>query len=58
MNVAVNLGTYLTNAVNKFNSSKAAALDRMEKELYPDGARPLTRIRLAPCTISITRPTM
>lgn len=43
MNVAVNLGTYLTNAVNKFNSSKAAALDRMEKELYPDGSKTIDK---------------
>ena len=43
MNVAVNLGTYLTTAVNKFNSSKAAALDRMEKELYPDGSKTIDK---------------
>lgn len=43
MNVQMNLGTYLTNAVNKFNSSKASALDRMEKELYPDGSKTIDK---------------
>lgn len=43
MNVQLDLGTYLTNAVNKFNSSKAAALDRMEKELYPDGSKTIDK---------------
>lgn len=43
MNVQLDLGTYLTDAVNKFNSSKAAALDRMEKELYPDGSKTIDK---------------
>ena len=43
MNVAVNLGTYLTNAVNKFNSSRAAALDRLQSELYPDGSKTIDK---------------
>lgn len=43
MNVQLDLGTYLTDAVNKFNSSKASALDRMEKELYPDGSKTIDK---------------
>lgn len=43
MNVQMNLGTYLTNAVNKFNSSKASALERMEEELYPDGSKTIDK---------------
>lgn len=43
MNVQLDLGAYLTDAVNKFNSSKASALDRMEKELYPDGSKTIDK---------------
>ena len=39
MNVAMDLGAYYDQAMDKFTSSREDSLSRMEAELYPDGSK-------------------